>query len=46
MLMPEEELPIQIAEVNGIEVNYVDFAEAGKDKVFEQFTADASSSYQ
>ena len=46
MLVPEKELPIQIAEVNGIKVDDMDFAKAGQDKVFEQFAADASSSYQ
>lgn len=45
MLVSEEELPIEIAQVDGIEVNDVDFAEAGEDKVLEKFASDPSSTY-
>lgn len=43
MLMTKEELAIQIAEINSIEVHYVYFAETREEQVFEQFAADAAS---
>ena len=43
MLVSEEELAIEIAQVNGVEVNHMDLAEAGADEVLEEFAADASS---
>lgn len=45
VLVAEEELPVQVGEVDGVEVNDVDFAEAGKHKVLEQLAADATSSH-
>jgi hypothetical protein len=35
MFMAEEELSIQVTEVDSIQIDYVDFAEAGKDEVFK-----------
>ena len=35
MLVSEEELSVQVAEVDGVEVDYVYFAETSADKVFE-----------
>lgn len=45
MLIAEQKLPIEVAEVDGVEVDDVDFAEAGEHKVLEQFAADATSSH-
>jgi hypothetical protein len=42
MFMAEEELAIQIAQINCIEVDNVNFAEPVENKVFEQLTADAA----
>lgn len=42
MLMAEEELAIQVAEVYGIEIDNVDFSKAGEDEVLQQFAADAT----
>ena len=44
MLVPEEKLAIQIAQIDGIKVDNMDFAEAGKEEVFEQFAANPTSS--
>lgn len=46
MLITEEELAIQIAQVNRIKVDDVDFAKAGKQEVLEQFAADATSAHE
>lgn len=35
MFMSKKELTIKIAQINGIEVDDVDFAEPGKDEVFQ-----------
>lgn len=40
MFMPEEELAIEIAQIDCIEIDDVDFAEPGQDEVFEELTAD------
>lgn len=39
MLVSEEKLPIEIAEINCIKVNYVDLAEACENEVLEQFAS-------
>ena len=43
--MPEQKLPVQVAEINGIEIDDVDLAEAGEDQIFEQFAANAAGSH-
>jgi hypothetical protein len=35
MLVSEEELSVEIAKINGIEVNNMDLAKASEDKVLE-----------
>jgi hypothetical protein len=40
VFLSEEKLTIQIAQVDGVKVDNVDFAEAGEDKVLQQLTAD------
>ena len=42
MLVTEEKLSIQITEVDGIQIDNVDLAEAGEDKVLQKFTANSS----
>lgn len=44
--MSEKELSIQVTEINSIEIDNVDFAEAGKDEVFQKLAADAASANQ
>ena len=44
MLVSEEELPVQVAEIDRVEVDDVDFAEAGADEVLEELAADATGS--
>jgi hypothetical protein len=44
MLVAEEELAIQVTEIDCIEIDDVNLAEAGEDEVFEQLAADAAGS--
>ena len=46
MFETEEKLAIQIAQVDGIEIDDVNFAEAGEEEVLEEFATDAASSNQ
>ena len=46
MLVSEEELTVEIAQVNCIQVNYVNLAEATQYQVFEEFTSYPSSSHE
>ena len=41
MLLSEKKLPIEIAEVDRIQIHDVNLAEAGENKVLEEFTANA-----
>ncbi len=43
MLLAEEKLPVEIAEVDRIEVDNVDLAKAGENEVLEEFASDAAS---
>jgi len=43
VLIAEQELPIEVAQVDGVEVYDVDFAEAGENEVFEELAANAAS---
>jgi hypothetical protein len=45
MLIPEKELPIEVAEVDGVEVDDVDLAKAGEDEVLEKLASDSSGAY-
>jgi hypothetical protein len=45
VLVAEEELAIEIAQINRVEVDDVDLAEAGQDEVLEQLAADAAGAY-
>lgn len=42
MLMSEEELTVEVAQVDCIKVDDVDFAESREDEVFEELAADAA----
>lgn len=42
VFMAEEKLSIEIAEVNGVEIDDVNLAKAGQNQVLEQFAADAT----
>lgn len=44
MLVAEQELAVEVAEVDGVEVDDVDLAKAGEDQVLEELAADAPSS--
>jgi hypothetical protein len=45
VLVAEQELAIEVAQVDGVEVDDVDLAKAGEDKVLEELAADATSSH-
>jgi hypothetical protein len=46
VLTPKEELPIQIGNVDRIQVNDLDGSEPRQGKILEQFASDSSGSYQ
>lgn len=41
--MPKQELAVQVAQIDRIKINDMDFAKACEDKVFEKLTSDPSS---
>ena len=43
MFMTEEELSVQVAQIDCIQVDDVDLAKPGQDEVFQQLTADPTS---
>lgn len=43
MFVPEEELPVEVAKIDGVKIYNMDLTEASEDEVLEEFTADASS---
>jgi len=45
VLVAEQELAVEVAQVDGVEVDDVDFAKAGENEVLEQLAANATSSY-
>lgn len=42
MFVTEKELTIEVAEVDGVQINDVDFAEAGENKVLQELAANSS----
>lgn len=42
MFLSKEELTIQVAQIDRVQVDDVDFAEAGQDEVLEELTADSA----
>lgn len=45
VLIAEQELAVEVAEIDGVEIYNVYLAEAGEDEVLEEFAANAASSY-
>ena len=43
MLLTKKKLTIEVAEVDGVQINDMDFAEAGEDKILQEFTANSAS---
>ena len=43
MFVTEKELAIEVAEVNGVQVDNVNLTKAGEDKILQELTADAAS---
>lgn len=46
VFVTEEELAIEVTEVDSIEIDDMDFAEAGQDEVLEEFAANAAGAYE
>lgn len=46
MLVPEQKLAIEVAEINGIQIDDMYFSEPSKDEVFEQLTSNTTCPYQ
>lgn len=46
MFMAKEKLSVEVAEIDGVEIDDVNLAEAGQDEVLEQLAANAASAYQ
>lgn len=44
MSVSKEELAIEIAQIDGVKVNNVDFTEAGEDEILQKLAADTASS--
>jgi hypothetical protein len=45
VLVAEQELPVQIAQINRVQVDNVNLSKASEHKILEQFAADATSSH-
>lgn len=45
MLIAEQELPVEVAEIDSVEIYNMYLAEAGENEVLEEFAANAASSY-
>ena len=43
MLAPKQKLPVQVAEVDGVQVDNVNLPEASQNEVLEEFATDAAS---
>ena len=41
--MSKEELAVEVAEIDGVKIDYVYFGESSEDKVFEQLTSYSTS---
>ena len=42
MFLLKQKLPVEVADINSIQINQVDVGEAGEHEVFEELAADAS----
>lgn len=45
MFIAEQKLAVQVAEVDGVQVNDVDLSKASENQVLEKLAADATGSY-
>jgi hypothetical protein len=45
VLSAEQKLPVEVAQIDGIQIDNVDLPEAREDEVLEQFAADAACSH-
>ena len=43
VLLTKEELTVEVAEVDSVQINDVDFTEAGKDEILQKLTANSAS---
>lgn len=46
MFVTKQKLTIEVAQIDGVQVNYVYFTETGEQEVLEQLAADAASADQ
>lgn len=42
MLLTKEKLPVEVAEIDGIQINNMDLAEAGEDEILQKLAANSS----
>ena len=42
MFMPEEELPVQIAQIDGVKIHNMNLTEASEDEILQKLTSDTS----
>jgi hypothetical protein len=45
VLIAEQELPIEVAKIDRVQVHNVNIAKAGEDEILQQFASDATSSH-
>ncbi len=45
VLLTKEELTVEIAKVDGVQINDVDLAEASEDKIFQKLATNSSSAH-
>jgi hypothetical protein len=46
VFIAEEELAVQVAQINGIQIDNVNFAKAGEEEILQQFTSDTTGTHQ
>lgn len=46
MFVAEKELPVQIAQIDRIQIDYMDLTEAGQEEVLEELAADTTSAHE
>jgi hypothetical protein len=43
VFMSEQKLTVQVAQIDGVEINNMDLSKAGQDQILEQLASDAAS---
>ena len=43
MLISKQKLPIEIAQIDGVEIDNMNLAEASENKILQKFTSDSAS---